>query len=114
MKLQILAIKDVKVNAFMQPFFMRTNEEAIRAFTTTVNDPTTQFNKHPEDFHLYNLGEFDEIDGTIESQEPIQKCHAMAVINPNIIPENVLDRLKTIEAQLLKVEAIAKDNSSQG
>jgi hypothetical protein len=103
MKLQIFAIKDTKVNAFMQPFFMRTEAEAIRAFATSTNDPSTNFNKHPEDYHLFQLGEYDEETGKLESKEPTQKAHALALLNP----EEVID--KDTMRRLAKLEQIVRD-----
>lgn len=68
---RIYAIHDVKVKAYAAPFFMRTNEEALRAFGTACQDETTKFSKHPEDFTLVQIGMWDEQDGVIEGQAPV-------------------------------------------
>lgn len=49
----------------MQPWYARTKGEALRSFEQAVNDPTTQLSKHPSDFTLFELGEFDEHMGII-------------------------------------------------
>lgn len=63
----MFAVYDSAVEAFMQPFFMRSKGEALRAWQTTVNDPSTNFNKHPDDYCLFQIGEYDEISGKVTS-----------------------------------------------
>lgn len=71
MKLMIFAIQDTKVGAYMQPFFMRSSGEAVRALAATVADPSTQMSRTPEDFAMYQLGVFDDTTGEIESIGPV-------------------------------------------
>lgn len=66
MILKIYTVYDSKVEAYLRPFFMQSRGEAIRAFTDAVNDQNTQFNKHPEDFTLFELGMYDDQNGGIE------------------------------------------------
>jgi len=56
----IYAVKDLAVQAFGQPFFLRTNGEAIRSLTDEVNrtDGESAVAKHPEDYELYHLGTY--------------------------------------------------------
>ena len=44
---------------------MRSKGEAIRAFSNTVNSPESQFSKHPGDYTLFEIGEYDEETGTL-------------------------------------------------
>lgn len=62
MKIQIFAVRDSALKAFAQPMFMPTIGVALRMFTDEVNrqDPNNALNKHPEDYELYHLGEFDD------------------------------------------------------
>lgn len=57
------AVYDSKVGAYEQPFPMRTKGEALRSWVDVVNDEKTKFNKHPEDFTLMELGEYDDEKG---------------------------------------------------
>lgn len=59
MKSKYYAVYDSKVEAYMNPFPMRTRGEAVRSWIDVVNDEKTQFAKHPEDFILMELAEFD-------------------------------------------------------
>lgn len=59
--MKVFTIYDSKVNAYMNPIFLRSKGEAIRVLQHTVNSPDHQFNKNPEDFTLFELGSFDEM-----------------------------------------------------
>lgn len=61
---KIYSIYDNAVGAYLPPFYMTANGEAIRGFTDVCNDETTQFNKNPQDFTLFELGEFDDLSCT--------------------------------------------------
>lgn len=66
MILRVFAIYDSKAEAFLQPFFMRQKGEAIRAFSDSVNDVKSNFNKYPEDFTLFEFGVFNDDSGVFE------------------------------------------------
>lgn len=63
------AIRDKKAECFMQPWFALTKGAAIRSFTDTVNNPggENMIAKHPEDFDLFIVGSFSDLDGTMSS-----------------------------------------------
>lgn len=63
MKLKVFAIHDAKAEAYLQPFFMANKGSAIRAITDIVTKPDHQFAKYPEDFTLFELGEYDDSNG---------------------------------------------------
>lgn len=65
MKLKAFSVFDVKVDAFMPPFFQPTNGSALRHFADAVNDPQSQLSRHPEDYKLCCVGEFDDATGLI-------------------------------------------------
>lgn len=60
MILQVFAVYDSKLKAFMIPFFQQNTALAIRAFKTGANDPGSQLCGHPEDFSLHHLGAYDD------------------------------------------------------
>lgn len=60
MIVKIFSVYDSKVEAYIQPFFMQSRGQAIRAFGDTAGDQTTNIGKHPADFTLFELGEFDD------------------------------------------------------
>lgn len=66
MILQIFTVKDLKTEAYLPPFYLATKGAAIRSFSDTVNDPTHTFNKHPVDYVLFHLGEYNDSHATFE------------------------------------------------
>lgn len=63
MKMQIVAIKDSAVQAFMQPTFTQHVGAAIRGFSQAINEPGNELSKIAIDVDLYHLGEFDDQTG---------------------------------------------------
>lgn len=66
--LSVYSVYDSKVEAFMQPFFMKTDGEALRSWMDIVNEKSSVFAKHPEDFTLMKLGEYDERSGKFSNE----------------------------------------------
>lgn len=64
MKLKVFSIRDSKIEAFMQPFFAQTTAAGIRIWADSVNGDTG-FAKHPLDYCLFELGEFDQEKGSL-------------------------------------------------
>lgn len=85
MKLQIFSVYDRQVNAFLQPFYCRTQGEAIRSFTEAVNDPNKPFGKYATDYALMGLGEFDDNSGSFLVHDPVRIIAANEVIEEEIM-----------------------------
>ena len=60
MEHNIFTVFDQKAKAYLPPFFLPRPEMALRVFTDCVNDPTHQFGKHPADYTLLQLGDYDD------------------------------------------------------
>lgn len=58
--LNVYAIYDEKALSYGIPFFAKTDGIAKRLFADLCDDPQSTVYKHPSDFKLYYLGEFDE------------------------------------------------------
>lgn len=65
MKQKAYAIYDSKLAEFNTPFFSPNNNTAIRTFTDAANDPTTNINRHPEDFSLHHIGTYETDNGQL-------------------------------------------------
>lgn len=63
MILKVFAIYDSKAEAYLQPFFMANKGTAIRAIADILTKPDHSFSKYPEDFTLFELGEYDDSNG---------------------------------------------------
>lgn len=80
MNLQIFAIRDRQLNAYMQPFFAPSAGAAIRSFRDLVNEAGHQLNKHPEDYELWHLGAWDDANAKFQQEEIIQIALAVNLI----------------------------------
>nr|QJB19072.1 MAG: nonstructural protein [Microvirus sp.] len=67
MILKVFSVLDVKADAYMQPFFSQSRGVATRDFTDVVSNSDHVFSRHPNDFGLFELGEFDDSTGVITS-----------------------------------------------
>ncbi|WNK14471.1 MAG: nonstructural protein [Microvirus sp.] len=61
----VVAVRDGALGLFGQPWFVVSRGQAIRAFTDEVNrkPADTDLAKHPEDFELFAVAEYDESTG---------------------------------------------------
>lgn len=67
MVLLLCAVKDIKSNRFNRPFPEVDKVNAIRGLSIVVNDPNTQIHHFPEDFELFQVATFDDVNGKIET-----------------------------------------------
>lgn len=77
------SVFDAKVGAHLQPFFVRTEAEAVRAFGRMVNDKEHLFGAHPADFALWYIGSFDDLQGivfdAVDESTPRHVCEGTQV-----------------------------------
>lgn len=82
MKLKIYAIHDDKMQAFSRPLFFQNHGTAIRSFSDAIQDPKSDYARHPSDYRLYCLGEYDDNTGIIVSlSQPEYVVHAIELTN---------------------------------
>jgi len=70
MKMKAFTIYDSKAAVFRTPFFTSTVGEALRPLTDAANKEDHEFCKHPEDYTLFEIGEYDEDHATLTPIEP--------------------------------------------
>jgi hypothetical protein len=78
----VVSIKDRAADVFNRPFTVPHRNVAIRDFTDEVNRAAgdNQLNKHPDDFDLYLLGEFNDATGEFSISTPQVLVRAKDVI----------------------------------
>lgn len=76
MKLKAFAARDSKLGVFLPPFFMQHTGQALRAWEEVCNDSKSAMSKHPSDFQLFQVGEFDEETGLLVEMQPVQLASA--------------------------------------
>ena len=67
---KLFAIHDQKARAYLAPFTFSKEGQALRLFTDSIQNPEHQFSRHPEDYTLFLLGEFDDETGKIKPNTP--------------------------------------------
>jgi hypothetical protein len=70
MKTKMYVIFDSKAKVYNKPFFMLNDALARRAITDLANDLTTDVGRHPEDFILFTVGEYDDETATLDPIPP--------------------------------------------
>ena len=63
--MRLYSIRDAKTKAFSTPFFQQNDETALRMFRDELhgaNGPS-MLSKHPEDFDLYCVGDWNDTSG---------------------------------------------------
>lgn len=65
MRLVACSIRDAAAEAWLTPMFFQSKGQAVRSFTDAVNSQEGDFGKHPEDYTLFAIGEFDPDSGTL-------------------------------------------------
>jgi hypothetical protein len=74
MKLKMYTFLDSAAQAFTTPFFMHNDGLAIRAFQDNVNSSEeNNMSLHPEQFTLFQVGEWDDKSASVETLEAPRK-----------------------------------------
>lgn len=72
MKLKVFSILDLKAGFFQVPFFMPSVGQAMRAVSDLCGDPSSIISRHPGDFALYELGEWEDATAVFEPHVPMR------------------------------------------
>lgn len=77
MNMNIYAIYDKAVNAYMRPFVMQSDGQALRVFGDMAVSAEHEIGQHPEDYTIFRLGSFDDNSGVISQEEPRRLAGAL-------------------------------------
>lgn len=66
----VVGVRDRQLSAFISQFVAPTLGVAVRSFRDAVNDPQSELFKHPEDFELFHLADFDDESGGFHNVVP--------------------------------------------
>lgn len=80
--LVIVAVRDSAAGGFGRPVFSASTGVAARSFSDEVNRVAddNQMNKHPGDFELWKIGEYDDVSGVVTSCEHLFLARGKDVI----------------------------------
>jgi len=95
MKTQIYAIFDTASGVYQRPMFARTDGEIMREFQNICMDRKHPCGQHPEDYSLFRLANFDDINGEVNNEA--NECLAtgietISLANGNRSPELAEER----------------------
>jgi hypothetical protein len=69
---KMYTIYDIKAQIHNNPMVQNNNAEAMRTFGQLAVDPQVAISKHPEDYQLCCVGEYDEYTGKMNGYEQIE------------------------------------------
>jgi len=72
-KTRVFSAYDGKLGVYMTPFFMTHMGQALRAWEDLCNNSESLMAKHPSDFVLYEIGEFDDDKGVLNPHVPARQ-----------------------------------------
>lgn len=70
MQFKVVAVKDTAILSYATPFYVTHVGSAIRGFMDECKNKESPIGKHPEDYELYLLGEFDDQTGEFDQIRP--------------------------------------------
>lgn len=116
MDLLIFSVFDKAIGAYLRPFCMASSGQALRQFEDECADSETPIAKHPEDYSLFLVGEFDGSSGELVGKEPLCVARAHEVVarlqagadryGREIMPLRPVVEEKDIDDPMLKEDAI--------
>lgn len=59
-------VRDSKSEAYLPPFLAENAAVAIRLLVDAAEGPNSIMGKHPEDFQVFQIGEFDQQSGEVK------------------------------------------------
>ena len=85
MLIKVFAVLDVKTGVYSHPYFMPTTGAMMRAWVDHVNSQNSAIGKHPEDYVLFCLGDYDDSKGQfINALAPENLGVAAEVVRANV------------------------------
>jgi len=98
MKMTVYACYDEKAKAFGPPWYLLTVGTALRNLNDMVNG-NTAIAKHPEDYTLYEIGEYDDNTGEHINTNPhkfIAKATEYVQRKPASVIENITEQIQKV------------------
>lgn len=85
MKTCILSLFDSAANFYAAPFTVPSTAVAVRSLKAAIDGDSGDVAKHPEDFTLYKIGEFDSESGKITAFDtPERVVRAIDLKSPSV------------------------------
>lgn len=83
------SVYDRKTLTYLPPYFSVTDGSAVRMLSGELQDPKSMLSRHPNDYVLFFVGEFNDQDGAVAPAHPlvhIIDCQALVAAMQQEIP----------------------------
>lgn len=80
---QVIVIFDTKALVYSKPLYFPSLAAAIRSFEDAVNTDTSDYAKHPEDYIMFHIGTYEDLDATIALQPSTEIVKAVTLVKGN-------------------------------
>lgn len=87
--MRLYAVRDVKADSFGAPISVATEGLARRSFVDACQDSRSELSKYPEDYMLYELGEYEPNSG---------------LIIPHQLPKHVMSAIEAVKVREVVAE----------
>lgn len=98
MLLNAYSIYDRKALQYHPPFYASTDGAASRSLSDLVADAQTSVGRHPTDYVLYCVGQYDDAKGQLLPLSPLRHVVDAAAFIPPRSPDLFEDRLAATDA----------------
>lgn len=78
MLMKVFSVRDMKSEAFLQPYFSVNQGTALRAFDEACQKQDSPFYKYPNDYVLYEIGSYDDETGLLTALTPVKMMSCAA------------------------------------
>ena len=91
MRMNVYTIFDTASGAYMRPFFLQSDGQAMRSFKDISTDADHEIGKHPEDYSLCRIGMYDDTKGRLypEDSEVLATALEMVAASRNVSRDNL-------------------------
>ncbi len=90
--MQVFTVQDLASETFLKPFTMKTDRDAKDGFAHVINEPETPYNKHPEDYILMSIGDFDERTGVLQVHDKKVIARAINLVSKKLTKNEISEK----------------------
>lgn len=98
MQTKVFSLYDSKAKMFGPPFYMQTRGMAVRALADLTQDGNSMVSRHPDDFVLYQIAEFDDNTAEFINKNPHELVSMASDFKKPTIPNQIISSEKELKA----------------
>lgn len=114
MKKLVFAVRDIKISCFNVPFIADNEITAIRSLTQAMMQSETLLTSFPADFELFQLAEYDDIQGKYKNLDMPKFIISAATIQLNMLKSQQFKAKHNSESAKEENNALPKQTDNSG